>query len=453
MKKTIYFLLIIFTTLSCDDDDIRVFDKTADERAAEAIATLKADLVAPANGWRVKYRPVDEAGAFYVLMKFGENNKVTIQSDLGADAGDYLNQTIGYRIDNSLGLELVLENYSFFHFLYEQDQASFGAEYEFDFVNKTPDNALVFTSKSDIGPPSTILFEEAAANDKALLGIQLDENLTTLGQDLDLYSSSYRMVFDNKDLILYASLDELKRVISIHAASLKTNTQNIQTINYTSGYIVEGNSIVVDDPFGGTFLGSNLSFTSLSFSTLSESSITICTDPTPIHLYTGITSSNDPFTLETTLLNAGGSSFATLSTFYFSPLNFIINAEGQSAGAEIEQDIEGALEMHLYYGLELNDGSLLYGLGFAILNDDGSVTFALREFTPVLDGNNLIFNFEPDITLFGSQNTQANIANINKYLQPLTEGDKTYVFKYADDIYEFHNPCTGWSFVFANGNQ
>jgi hypothetical protein len=454
MKKIIYILfVVVFAAMSCDDDDIQVFEKSADQRAAEAIATLKADLIAPANGWRVKYRPVDEAGAFYVLMKFGEDNKVRIQSDLGADDGDYINQTIGYRIDNSLGLELVLENYSFFHFLYEQDQATFGAEYEFDFVNKTPDNALVFVSKSDVGQPSTILFEEAGPNDQNLLGVDLNKNLTTLGEDLDLFSSSYRMVFDNKNLILYASLDEFKRVFSIHAASLKTNLQNIQNISYTSGYIVQGNSIVMDVPFSGTFLGTNLSFSSLSFSALSESSISVCTEPTPIHLYTGSTSTADTFTLETTLLNAGGSSFASLSTFYFSPLNFIINNEKQSVASQIEQDIEGALEMHLYYGLELNDGSLLYGLGFAILNDNGSVTFALRKFTPVLDGNNITFNFEPTITLFGSQTTQANIDNINKYLQPLTEGNKTYVFKFADDIYEFHNPCTGWSFVFVNGNQ
>ena len=55
MKKWIYifgFVIVILT--SCKDDEVAIFDKTADERVAEAIATLKQDLVAPANGWRVK---------------------------------------------------------------------------------------------------------------------------------------------------------------------------------------------------------------------------------------------------------------------------------------------------------------------------------------------------------------------------------------------------------------
>ena len=48
MKKTFYIFLIISLAISsCDDDDNRVFEKTADQRAAEAIATLKADLIAP----------------------------------------------------------------------------------------------------------------------------------------------------------------------------------------------------------------------------------------------------------------------------------------------------------------------------------------------------------------------------------------------------------------------
>src|SRR5688572_19215009 len=96
MKKIFHILLICSVTLlACDDDDIRVFEKTADERAAEAIANLKAELVAPSNGWRVRYRPVDGSGSFYVLMKFGEDNKVNIKSDLAADDKSYVNQTIG----------------------------------------------------------------------------------------------------------------------------------------------------------------------------------------------------------------------------------------------------------------------------------------------------------------------------------------------------------------------
>lgn len=132
---------IIAMLTACKDDEVAIFEKTADERAAEAIASLKADLVAPANGWRIKYRPEAESGSFYVLLDFNEDNTVNIKSDLGYNDGEFFDETVTYRIDNSLGLELIIESYSFFSFLVEEGQAAFQAEYEFNFVNKTPDDA------------------------------------------------------------------------------------------------------------------------------------------------------------------------------------------------------------------------------------------------------------------------------------------------------------------------
>src|SRR5690606_10360933 len=130
--------------------------------------------------------------------------------------------------------------------------------------------------------------------------------------------------------------------------------------------------------------------------------------------------------------------------FYFAPLAYVFD-NGVSAGAQIQQDISGALEMHLYYGLNLGGGDILYGIGFVIQNLDGTTTFALREFTPVLTENNLVFNFADDISLYGNQNPSANIDNVNIYLDALAEGDHTYVFPLQQDLYEFYNPCTGWS--------
>ena len=126
MKKWIYiFGIVIVILTSCKDDEVAMFEKTADERVAEAIATLKQDLVAPANGWRLRYRPEAESGSFYVLLDFNEDNTVHIKSDLGSNDGQFFEQTVTYRIDNSLGLELIIETYSFFSFLFEQDDATF----------------------------------------------------------------------------------------------------------------------------------------------------------------------------------------------------------------------------------------------------------------------------------------------------------------------------------------
>lgn len=453
MKKGLYSIWILIIALcSCKDDDINVFEKSADERVAEAIATLKADLVAPANGWRLKYRPESESGSFYVLMKFNDDNTVTIKSDLGADDGEYFEQTITYRIDNSLGLELVMESYSFFSYLFEQDAATFGAEYEFNFVNKTPDNALVFTSKTDFDVPTILLLEEAVATDVNLLGTELSTNLNIIANDLDKFSSSLKLTYQNKDLVLYLVLDDAKRILSINSASRKTNTLITQGLDFTSPYIIKGDSIVFDSRFTGTVLNNNISIKGIKLTVLSEGSLAICTDPIIVHSYDGITSANDVIKLETSLLDISGKTFEQASDFYVSPLSNVFN-NGEPASASITQDITGALAMQLYYNYDLGNGTPFYGIGFYIQNTDGTATFALREFTPSLTDNNIVFAFEPEISIFGNTETDANTNNVNIYLDALTEGNKTYVFKLVDNVYEFYNPCTGWSFVFVNANQ
>lgn len=437
----------------CEDDDINVFEKTADERNAEAIANLKQDLIAPANGWRLNYKPEAESGSFFVLLDFDENDKVTIKTDLGSDDGAYYEQTTSYRIDSSLGLELIFENYSFFSYLFELDQASFGAEYEFNYINKTPDNALVFNSKSDTSTPTVLVFEEASAADINLLGVDLSKNLTTLSEDLDKFTSSLRLTYEDKDLALYISLDDVRRTIHISAAALKTNTATTQTLNFSTGYLIKGDSIIFNETLQQTILGNNIRIKSLKLNDLGDAAISVCTDPIPIHTYSGVTSSNDVFLLETSLIDVNGRRFAQLSTFYFSPLQYIFN-NGESSREAVLEDITGALEMHLYYNYEIEPGEpVLNGIGFVIRNLNGTVTFALREFTPVLNDNNIIFNFEPGITLFGNQTPDANVDNINIYLNALTEGNNTFVFEIGDNLYEFYNPCTGWSFVFVNANQ
>ncbi|MFZ6011798.1 MAG: DUF4302 domain-containing protein [Bacteroidota bacterium] len=453
MKKVFYvWVVLILVLTSCKDDDINLFDKSSDERAEEAITALKNDLTEPSNGWKIKYKPESGAGSFYVLMKFNDDNTVNIKTDLSADNNAYQQQTITYRIDNSLGLELILESYSFFSYLFELDQATFGAEYEFDYVNKTPNGELVFKSKTDLGTPTILTFEEASASDVNLLGPVLSGNLETQADDIDRYSSSLRLFYDTKDLVFYVSMNHVTRTINFNAASKKTDTQVSQNVNHSTGYFIKGDSLVLESPLSGTFVGNSISIKGIRFNSLTDTQLNVCAGPIPVHAYQGVTSANHAVTLETTILDVYGKTFATRSDFYFSPLIYILN-NGVSADAEILEDLPGAQEMHLYYNLPLNDGTKLFGIGFALENANDSTTLALREFTPTLVNNNLIFTFKPGFRLFGDKTPDADLNNINIYLDALTGGDDTYVFAYNQDIYEFYNPCTGWNFVFFNGNQ
>jgi hypothetical protein len=444
MKAISYYIILCLAAflISCDNETERVFDKPAEQRVAEAIQALKDDLTAPENGWRLKYQPEDESGAYWLIVHFKEDNKVVIESDLGANDGEFFMDTLTYRIDNSIGLELIFETYSVFSFLFEHDQATFFAEYEYLYVNKTPEGSLVFRSKSDPGTPTIIVLEEAAPGDSELLGQEVAENINTISGDIGglLFSSpGYQLTYDDLDLKLFLTLDEVRRTIDFSNASKKTTTAGSQPINFSTGYYLQGDSLVLQEPLTGTFQGAAISLKSILFTKLSLGQMDIC-GGIDVHFYEGITSQDDDVLLEATLNSPAGAEFTDFS-FLATPLQNIFN-NGVSMGTQIANEIVGAGSMQLYYDFEG-----IYAMGFFIQNADGTTTFYLREFTPVLTGNKIIFNFEPTITVFGNQNSPADIDNVNQFIEPLTQGG-AYVFEIQQGIYELHNPCTGWSAAF-----
>jgi hypothetical protein len=449
MKKLFGLISIIAFALmlSCKEADVSIFDKTPDQRVAEAVTSLKNDLTAPSFGWKLKYKPTPDAGSFYVLLNFKDDNQLIIQSDLGVRDGKFFQDTLTYRIDSSLGLQLVFETYSMFSYLFEQGAATFEAEYEFIYINKTPDGALVFKSKSDqTTANTTLVFEEASSNDTSLLGQDISTNLNLMNKDLNINASSLKMTYQNKDLILYVSLDDITRTIEIPTASKKTNTTTTASISFSSGYYLKGDSIVFETPLIGTYLGISLNLKSIKLNSLASAQINECSSPIATHNYTGVTSSNDPVILETSLLNASGRNFTTKSTFYVSELQYIFH-NGVNVTDQLKADLAGVLAMELYYNYDVGSSNI-YSIGFLLQNADGSVSFALRDFTPTLNNNNLIFNLKSKINIYGNANPDANINNINSYVDGLAEGGHTFVFRLNDNFYEFYNPCSGWDVIF-----
>ncbi|WPP49546.1 DUF4302 domain-containing protein [Catalinimonas niigatensis] len=445
MNRLILVIGFMCVIAACQNDEV-VFEQSADERVAEAVANLKAQLIAPADGWLLRYKPESESGTFNVLLNFDEENNVRIRTDFGVNDGEFYDQTITYRIDNSLGLELILENYSFFSFLFEQNSASFLAEYEFDYINETPDGALVFRSKTDPSSPTTLVFEPASGNEENLLGKELSNNLTLMSDSIPpRFTSSYRLQYINQDIVIHLSFDNLTRTISFTYIS-PDGTANGQPLDFSTSYTIQGNEIILNEPFTRNYLGNEITIENLRFGALNEASLTACNQPLNTYQYAA-TAGTSAVILENTLFDPNGANVFEESDFFFS-FNQNVFDENGSLFQQITDDVEGSLAMLLYF--DESTAEPFYALGFFIENESGTVTRALREFTFTLSGNQFQVEFAPDFTVLQDTTATFNEANIDKYLNLFAEGEGTYIYKIEDNVYEFYNPCNDVSFAFVH---
>ncbi|MEM9829469.1 MAG: DUF4302 domain-containing protein [Bacteroidota bacterium] len=445
MKQLFILTVLVGSLLACREHE-SIFEKSADERVAEAISTLESQLTAPPNGWVLRYQPVQESGTYVVLLDFEEGDDLRIRTDFQFGEENFFDQTITYRVDNSLGLELIFENYSFFSFLYEQNNASFLAEYEFDYVNETPDGDLVFRSKTDPSSPTTLVFQPASAEDVNLLGRELSSDLSTfLNREAipTLFSSIYRLDYQNQDLTFYLSFNEFLRTVSFNFVS-PDGTGNGREIDFTSPYIIRENEIILEEPLTENYFGQQLDISAIQFGSISNFTYNLCdTVLTANRFSTSIDSA--PTILENTLFDPLGANVLEQVDFYFC-LNDNIFQNGRSIGDQVNTDVEGSLAMLLYYEESVNDP--FYALGFFIVNENGTVTRALREFTPTLDGNQLQLAYDSTFTLLQDTTGVFNEANIDKYLNMFAEGEGVYLYKVDDETYEMYNSCNETSFVF-----
>jgi len=155
MKKifTIFFAsLVLFS--SCTKEDDPVFDKTPEERLRGTLSEYKTKLTNEDGLWITYYY------GNAILMKFSQDNTVEFQSTFNGGLDD---RTITYRVGASQVPELIFENHSVFHAIYEQNLNE--AEYEFLF-DKIHDNQIDFISKTDLGANKTKLsFFKATSED------------------------------------------------------------------------------------------------------------------------------------------------------------------------------------------------------------------------------------------------------------------------------------------------
>ncbi len=440
--------LVLWALVSAcgNNEEELIFDKTADERVAEATADLRQKLTAPTNGWIMRYQPVPESGTYNVLLNFDADGGVRIRTDFGVNNNEFYDQMNTYRVDNSLGLELIFESYSFFSYLFEQNGATFEAEYEFVYVNETPNGELVLTSKTDLSFTSStiVVLEPAPSNAEQLLGRQINSNLETLSATLGVVSPVYRLNYANRDLSLYLSLNTFLRQINFTYATPLSGA-NAQAVNFSTGYRVEDNTIILDDPLSDTYFGVNVTIPAINLRELADAgTIDACNEAVAIRQYQGtIAESGEPVGLFPLLSEPGGGRLQNLSEIFVANVGGIYD-NGVSVGQQVFDATGGAVNFVIYH--IQNEQRTFYAMGYLLQLSEGGFSIPVKEFTPGYEGNRVTFDFAPTYSFANGDTTVTlNQVALDTYLNNLTEGGQTRLIQTGQTRYEMFNPCTGWS--------
>ncbi|WP_106793187.1 DUF4302 domain-containing protein [Aquimarina sp. Aq78] len=224
----IYALLIItlgFMACSNDNEVEPLFDQDIDTRVNAQLESYKKILIAPEFGWKADYFPGESEALFRVHLKFNADNTVETTSDYKNGTND-LPST--YRVGVNQLPELVLENYSTLHSLFETQQFALGAEFEFIFEEITSEK-VVLKSKTDQGDKSIITLTPATALDKdqiiVLQGLEeriKDGHLTTdFFRELTITNTAAQEVFssnfsfnDNTRRATFSGADNSNNILS-----------------------------------------------------------------------------------------------------------------------------------------------------------------------------------------------------------------------------------------------
>lgn len=462
-------LLIGIICFSCGDDPTNL--QPPQERVNESINALKADLTSPINGWQLNYRPTPESGTFLILLNFSNDGLVNIKSDVANNNGEFSEQTLPYRIDNSLSLELIFETYGVFHYLFEQQQAGFGAEFEFIFDSKEGNN-LIFSSKSDNPSEiSIITFEPAASNAESQLSIDVSENLATYleltSQISGTNKSIQQIILNDHNLSVFWEIDLLSRVIEVDLAGvgisvqeIVNNTDNV-SIDHTTGFSFSNGNLVMEEPFSFSINGSEFTIGQIDLGSFEETSgQTLCSTniiPTPV--YNGSIPNLGGVSIQRSLFESSGVNFVEqplTDAFYAVNIIFVFGSDGFSLAqtGSIGEKFPTAIAFAFNYGYIDNDQPAL-AAGFILEDDNGIRKTYLREYEVILaQGNMLQINFLDNF--YYSTAPEAG-SDEEQSLRDITDeifgSGEIYIYDFPIEDrsgFTIYNPCNSYEFILVN---
>ena len=455
MKKTLLYLSLCSTLLftQCGFDDSAQLPSVED-RTSEASANLIDLLTSPSNGWRTSYRPNNLGGTFLILMDFNDDGQVRIQSDVIAGDQDFRDQTITYRIDSGQGLELILETYGVFHYFFEQQQTTFGGDFEFDFVEESSDGTLVFRSKSDF---SIFVLERAGATDASLLSGEDVGRLTegNFFQTPNLISlgnfAPYNIYIPNDDVTISLTLDLDTRRIKVHGAALGAdrndflNSATNVEIDIFSRYTIINDAIQPESAISFSLAGKNYDLSSIPIANRGTATDIFCGSDVDTLVTFSSSASFGNFTMESNLAQTHSSFRENPSGAYFAGGVFIFDENDDFIDERVQAIFpDEIVAMQWYYGFELQDGGTLNALGFVTLDDFNIAKFYLREYEIEQQGNYFTLRFF-DNFIVNDEPSDELVSNFEEVIEEIFEGGGVYMIEVlSSEIYEFYNPCNGY---------
>lgn len=449
-----YFLIALI--LGCQfNDDPKL--PPVEERVAEAIEEMEDLLVAPTNGWRINYRPNNLGGDYLVLLDFDRQGNVRIQSDVPANEGEFRDHIVSYRIDVGSGVELILETYGVFHFLFELNETSFGGEFEFIFSEETNGN-LIFNSKSD---GSVIIFEPAASTDASLIST---EALTLLGQGVFRQQNlagagnfvQYNMYLPDHDATVSLSMDlDLRRMNIKGIAAGQTSSEFLastqrQRIDHGSVFSIRDESLVLEQSRSISFGGAQLTFDRIPIQNFDKITGSFCSGQTDSLVTfnstnaSGLGSFSLTSSVAATHSDFGDGAFASVNP------GFIYDENDNNVSDFIDETLPGVAALQVYNGLELTDGSILRAMGWVTIDDLNNVDFILRNYEIQQQGNLATINFL-DTYFRQDELSQEQMDAVTNLTDLIFEGNQFYLMEALtiEGLLEFYNPCNRYKgFIF-----
>lgn len=157
MKKIHLLMTVVVLGLltSCLKDQEDIFDKASSERADEAIAADYKILASAEHGWLMRYfpSPYRTYGGYNVIMKFTEDGKVTVASDIAEKSTDTAESF--YKVTQSAGVVLSFDTFNeIFHLFSTPDPVlgsageGWGGDYDFEFISASKEKIVLKGKKS-----------------------------------------------------------------------------------------------------------------------------------------------------------------------------------------------------------------------------------------------------------------------------------------------------------------